>query len=72
MKKSLILLTFCSLLIGLYSCSTGDAKNTEATKNFSFYEVPLVCGAAPEIGCGSRLKPLFIDAKQKANIKEAM
>ncbi len=25
----------------------------------SFYGVPLVCGAAPEIGCGSRAKPIL-------------
>jgi copper chaperone CopZ len=25
----------------------------------SFYAVPLVCGAAPEIGCGSRAKPIL-------------
>jgi hypothetical protein len=37
----------------------------------SFYEVPLICGAAPEIGCGSRIKPLFIDVEKENSIKEA-
>ena len=36
-----------------------------------FYDVPLVCGAAPSIGCGSRAKPLLIDLEQQAPIKEA-
>jgi hypothetical protein len=36
-----------------------------------FYDVPLVCGAAPSIGCGSRAKPLLIDLEQQAPIREA-
>jgi hypothetical protein len=36
-----------------------------------FYDVPLVCGAAPSIGCGSRAKPLLIDLEQQPPIKEA-
>lgn len=30
----------------------------------SFYAVPLVCGAAPEIGCGSRSKPILKELEQ--------
>ena len=37
----------------------------------TFYDVPLVCGAAPEIGCGSRAKPLLIDLEQQTAIEEA-
>ena len=37
----------------------------------TFYDVPLVCGAAPAIGCGSRAKPLLIDLEQRTAIKEA-
>jgi hypothetical protein len=36
-----------------------------------FYDVPLVCGAAPSIGCGSRAKPLLIDLEQQTAIQEA-
>ena len=36
-----------------------------------FYEVPLVCGAAPDIGCGSRAKPVFIEIEKHKNVKEA-
>jgi hypothetical protein len=39
-------------------------------KIIAFYE-PLVCGAAPSIGCGSRAKPLLIDLERQAPIKEA-
>jgi len=37
----------------------------------AFYDVPLVCGAAPAIGCGSRAKPLLMDLEQRTAIKEA-
>ena len=37
----------------------------------TFYDVPLVCGAAPAVGCGSRAKPLLIDLEQRTAIKEA-
>lgn len=37
----------------------------------TFYDVPLVCGAAPSIGCGSRAKPLLLDLERQTSIKEA-
>lgn len=40
-------------------------------ENISFYEVPLVCGAAPDIGCGSRAKPALLEMEKNPAIKEA-
>jgi len=40
-------------------------------ETITFYDVPLVCGAAPSIGCGSRAKPLLVDLEQQSEIKEA-
>jgi hypothetical protein len=40
-------------------------------ETIAFYDVALVCGAAPSIGCGSRAKPLLVDLEQQAPIKEA-
>ena len=37
----------------------------------TFYDVPLVCGAAPSIGCGSRIKPLLMDLERQFAIEEA-
>ncbi len=37
----------------------------------TFYDIPLVCGAAPAIGCGSRAKPLLMDLERQAAIREA-
>jgi transposase-like protein len=45
--------------------------NSTNQETITFYDVPLVCGAAPSIGCGSRAKPLLIDLEQQAPIKEA-
>jgi hypothetical protein len=40
-------------------------------ETISFYDVPLVCNAAPEIGCGSRSKPLLLELEHQSAIKEA-
>lgn len=67
---------FFSLLIAIISiawnsCNYGIAGASEDKGKITFYEVPLVCGAAPEIGCGSRLKPLFLDTEKLSQIKES-
>lgn len=36
-----------------------------------FYKTPLVCGAAPEIGCGSRSKPLLSEFEKNEAVKSA-
>lgn len=56
------------LLLGMvYSCGNKPTSN----QSISYYQVPLVCGAAPEIGCGSRIKPLFLDTENEKKIKES-
>lgn len=37
----------------------------------TFYTTPLVCNAAPEIGCGSRSKPVLLALEKEAAVKEA-
>lgn len=39
--------------------------STQVNHDVSFYEVPLVCGAAPEIGCGSKSKPVLLGLENK-------
>jgi len=46
-------------------------KNSTNAEAIAFYDVPLVCGAAPSIGCGSRAKPLLVDLERQVPIKEA-
>jgi hypothetical protein len=37
----------------------------------TFYKTPLVCNAAPDIGCGSRSKPILLELEKNPAIKEA-
>lgn len=52
----------------LTSCQSNNEKTKES---ISFYKVPLVCGAAPEIGCGSRIKPMFVATEKEKAVKES-
>ncbi|PCH65720.1 MAG: hypothetical protein COC01_09375 [Bacteroidetes bacterium] len=62
----------CMLLSSICSCFA-DNKNEEkyTAENVTFYQTPLVCDAAPEIGCGSRARPLLLELEQQESIKEA-
>jgi len=49
-----------------------NALNSESsTDHISFYKVPLVCGAAPAIGCGSKAKPILLGLEEQKEIAEA-
>jgi hypothetical protein len=41
------------------------------SENITFYAVPLVCGAAPSIGCGSRSKPALLEFEKSPAVQEA-
>lgn len=50
----------------------GDHLSFSAgNENISFYKVPLVCHAAPTIGCGSRSKPVLSDLEKATGVAEA-
>lgn len=68
--KTNMLLPLSFLLFGLLTAFKPHNVTIDQ-QVITFYEVPLVCGAAPEIGCGSRLKPLFMDFSKVSQIKEA-
>src|SRR2546421_1191168 len=46
-----------------------ETKTTPS--NVSFYEAPLVCHAAPSIGCGSKAKFLLLSLEQNTDMIEA-
>lgn len=74
MKKEILqFTTIFAVLATLIFTGCGNNKTTTTADGniISFYEVPLVCGAAPEIGCGSRIKPLFLDTEKEKQIKES-
>ena len=60
--KKIILLSLLSIsAIVINACNSRKANEKETTKSFSvsFYKTPLVCSAAPNIGCGSKAKPVL-------------
>ena len=65
MKKISFLIIFA--LTGLISSAFCNSTDEIIT----FYKVPLVCGAASDIGCGSRAKPALLEMEQNSAIKEA-
>ena len=70
MKKIILAVLCLTLTVFLFNrCNSVDSK--AATGKISFYDVPLVCGADSTIGCGSRIKPLFIESAKQKEIKES-
>src|SRR5215468_2521587 len=58
--------------IAAQTTNQSPAMNKSANHEIvTFYDVPLVCNAAPSIGCGSRAKPFLIDLERQAAIEEA-
>lgn len=69
MKQLFLLLSITAILAcSLVACNNG---NRTAGETVSFYSVPLVCGAAPDIGCGSRSKPALLELEKNPAVKEA-
>src|SRR5438034_2542723 len=53
--------------------STSGGENAAATtaNRISVFKAPLVCPAAPQIGCGSASKPILLDLDRQAGVLEA-
>ena len=54
MNKIILLSQIFITIIAFKACANGSATSATAKENISFYDVPLVCPAAPQIGCGSQ------------------
>jgi len=57
----------------LYSPFACIAQNTAAltADRVSVFKAPLVCPAAPQIGCGSASKPILLDLEKQPGVLEA-
>src|SRR5206468_10644009 len=57
----------------LYAPLVGGAENATAVTadRVSVFKVPLVCPAAPQIGCGSASKPTLLDLEKQPGVLEA-
>ena len=55
-----------ALIIPLLVVAGFIVKDSNKSKGeaISFYKTPLVCNAAPEIGCGSRAKPALLSLEK--------
>lgn len=62
-----LLCTLPGLAAGADDASAKDA----AKKDVTVYQVPWVCPAAPQIGCGSHAKPVLLELEQKPGVSEA-
>jgi len=73
MKKIVLLLLFALSTTVFNACNDGNAGTTITAnnENVTFYEVPLICNAHKEIGCGSRAKPALLDMEKNPAIAEA-
>src|SRR5260221_11408851 len=70
MKPLLFTFSIFTIMASSVFSLTGCKDSSAGDKGpMSFYTVPLVCFAAPEIGCGSMTKPLFMAAQQVKEIK---
>ncbi len=56
----------------LLTCSLkATDPSTITSDRVDFFRTPLVCGAAPDIGCGSRAKPLLLELERNAAVESA-
>lgn len=62
---------------GLLCCASARAedmkpppKNTSPDR-VTVFQAPLQCPAAPQIGCGSRAKPMLLELERDSNVSEA-
>src|SRR6266480_713814 len=51
--------------------SVGENAAATTANRISVFRAPLVCPAAPQIGCGSASKPILLDLERRAGVLEA-
>ncbi|GEM_PF-395282 len=68
MKKLIVAGALILAAIVIYSFVSGNKEAGNTKSNISFYKVPLVCAAAPQIGCGSKAKPVLLSLENKNDV----
>jgi|SRR5882724_5072020 len=51
--------------------SAAENKSAATPDRISVFKAPLVCPAAPQIGCGSASKPILLDLERRPGVLEA-
>ncbi|MDX1479215.1 MAG: hypothetical protein R3301_15980 [Saprospiraceae bacterium] len=67
MKNMIAFVACCCYSLLTY----GASSQQEPEKDISFYQTNLVCGAASDIGCGTRAKPMLAAFMQHPDVEEA-
>src|SRR5262245_62288427 len=70
MKSLPGLLLVSGLLCPIWSAAKGGEVQAPGSL-ISFYNVKLVCSAAPHIGCGSASKPILLELEHNPLVSEA-
>jgi hypothetical protein len=70
MKTYLIAVLMGGLLYVPSACAAENAAGVTADR-ISVFKVPLVCPAAPQIGCGGASKPILLDLERQAGVAQA-
>ena len=68
MKNLIVVLACLCTNFSMINTIEADAKNGE----ISFFQTNLVCGAASDIGCGTRAKPILLEFMRNDAVKEAL
>src|SRR5215813_13252161 len=67
--------TVVAVFLGATICAplVMSAENAAhfAPDRISVFKVPLICPAAPQIGCGSASKPILLDLEKQPGVLEA-
>jgi hypothetical protein len=71
MKRTMVTAAGVLSLFGTSFVFAEETKIAAKTDRVSLFEVPLRCEAAPEIGCGSRSKPILRELEREPVISEA-
>jgi hypothetical protein len=69
-KTGILGVAITSLFSALFAFAE-DSKVQPEDSRISLFSVPLKCEAAPEIGCGSRSKPILLELQRQPDIAEA-
>ena len=70
MKTQLIAVLAGGLLYAPLA-SAAENKSTATPDRISVFKAPLICPAAPQIGCGSASKPILLDLERQPGVLEA-
>ena len=62
--KQIFLLVAIALTTTSFNSCIENAQAKSMKENITFYEAPLVCHAAPSIGCGSKAKFMLVDLEK--------